>query len=82
MTMLHIELSDDLVEEIERLAGQAGLDRDAFISQALRRQINLTRTSYRSRMGMREFEAVRERLRPYAERAGYTDEDASLGSTS
>ncbi|HEX2094022.1 MAG TPA: ribbon-helix-helix protein, CopG family [Longimicrobiaceae bacterium] len=82
MTTLQIELSDEMLREIERLAGQAGLDRNEFIADAIRRRIELARTAYTTRMGVEEFEAGRERLRPYAERAGYTDEAEILNDRS
>lgn len=74
MTTLQLRLSDEMVREIDRLAGEAGQEREEFIADALRRQIEDARGIYRARMSTRSFEMVRERLRPYAEEAGFTRE--------
>ncbi|HEV2148492.1 MAG TPA: ribbon-helix-helix protein, CopG family [Longimicrobiaceae bacterium] len=78
MTTLQIRLSDEMVREIERMAGEAGQERDEFIADALRRHIAEARGVYRARMDARSFEMVRERLRPYAEEAGFTREEDIL----
>lgn len=82
MTTLQIQLSDDLTREVERLAREAGQNREEFIVDALRRRVDLARGVYRAGMSTEGFEAVRERLRPYAEQAGYTDEQEILDDIS
>ena len=78
MAMLQLQLSDEMVREIDRLADEAGQERDEFIADALRRRIEDARGLYRARMSTRSFEMVRERLRPYAEEAGFTREEDIL----
>jgi metal-responsive CopG/Arc/MetJ family transcriptional regulator len=80
MTTLQVRLSEDMVHEIDRLASEAGQDRDEFIAEALRRRIEDTRGVYRARMSTHSFEMVRERLRSYAEAAGFTREEDILNS--
>ena len=78
MTTLQLQLSDEMVREIDRLAGEAGQEREEFIADALRRRIEDAGGVYRARMSTRSFEMVRERLRPYAEQAGFTSEEEIL----
>ncbi len=82
MTTLQVRLSDEMVQEIDRLASEAGQERDEFIADALRRRIEDARGVYRARMNARSFEMVRERLRPYAEQAGFTSEEDILDDPS
>lgn len=82
MTTLQVRLSDEMVQEIDRLASEAGQARDEFIADALRRRIEDARGVYRARMSTRSFEMVRERLRPYAEEAGFTREEDILDDPS
>lgn len=82
MTTLQLQLSDELVREIDRLADEAGQAREEFIADALRRRIEDARGIYRARMSARSFEMVRERLRPYAEEAGFTREEDILDDPS
>lgn len=80
MTRLQVQLSEELVQEIDLLASEAGQERDEFIADALRRRIEYTRGVYRARMTTRSFEMVRERLRPYAEEAEFTGEELILNA--
>lgn len=82
MTTLQLRLSDEMVREIDRIAGEAGQEREEFIADALRRRIEDARGIYRARMSTRSFEMVRERLRPYAEEAGFTREEDILADAS
>ncbi|HEX8275274.1 MAG TPA: ribbon-helix-helix protein, CopG family [Longimicrobiaceae bacterium] len=82
MAMLQLQLSDEMVREIDRLADEAGQGREEFITDALRRRIEDARGIYRARMSTRSFEMVRERLRPYAEAAGFTREEDILDDPS
>jgi metal-responsive CopG/Arc/MetJ family transcriptional regulator len=82
MTTLQLRLSDEMVREIDRLAGEAGQEREEFITDALRRRIEDARGVYRARMSTHSFEMVRERLRPYAEEAGFTREEDILDDPS
>jgi metal-responsive CopG/Arc/MetJ family transcriptional regulator len=78
MTTLQLQLSDEMVREIDRLAGEAGQDREEFIADALRRRIADAGGIYRARMSSRSFEMVRDQLRPYAEEAGFKSEEDIL----
>lgn len=78
MTTLQVQLSEEMVREIDRLASEAGQERDEFIADALRRRIEAASGVYRARMTPRSFEMVREQLRPYAEQAGFTREEDIL----
>jgi len=82
MATLQLRLSDEMVQEIDRLAGEAGQEREEFIADALRRRIEDAKGVYRARMSTRSFEMVRERLRPYAEEAGFTREEEILDDPS
>ena len=65
ISTLTIRLDEKLARELERLAKRAGRSKSELAREALRRQLALER-----------FRAMRGRLMPYAEAAGWlTDED-------
>jgi predicted transcriptional regulator len=65
MSTLTIRLDEKLARELARLAKRAGRSKSELAREALRRQLALQR-----------FRAMRGRLMPYAEAAGWlTDED-------
>lgn len=65
MSTLTIRLDDKLARELERLAKRAGRPKSEIAREALRRQLAIQR-----------FRALRGKLMPYAEAAGWlTDED-------
>jgi predicted transcriptional regulator len=65
MSTLTIRLDEKLARELDRLAKRAGRSKSELAREALRRQLALQR-----------FRAMRGRLMPYAEAAGWlTDED-------
>jgi metal-responsive CopG/Arc/MetJ family transcriptional regulator len=78
MTTLQVQLSEEMVQQIDRLAREAGQGRDEFIADALRHRIEDARGAYRARMSTHSFEIARERLRPYAEEAEFTREEVIL----
>jgi predicted transcriptional regulator len=65
MSTLTIRLDEKLARELERLAKRAGRSKSELAREALRRHLAVQR-----------FRAIRGRLMPYAEAAGWlTDED-------
>jgi len=64
-TMLTIRLDDDLAALLERACKESGRSRSELVRDALRRQLQLLR-----------FEALRQKIMPFAEARGLlTDED-------
>lgn len=65
MGTLTIRIDDKLEAELEALAERTGKTKSELARELLRRHLRV-----------RELDAIREELRPYAEAAGYmTDED-------
>jgi predicted transcriptional regulator len=64
-TVLTVRLDDEMAEALERACEWTGKSRSDVVRDALKRQVRLM-----------EFDALRERLMPYAEAQGWlTDED-------
>ena len=65
MATLTIRIDDRLDEELRNVAAQTGTGKSAFVREAVRRQLAITR-----------LEQLRRRVAPFAEARGWlTDED-------